>query len=76
MSNVLVREVPEQVHERLRALARAQGKSLQQYLLEELEQLASRPSMAEVLDRIASRSGGRIGLDEAALGLAAERERR
>jgi len=76
MSNVLVREVPEQVHERLRALARAQGKSLQQYLLEELEQLASRPSMAEVLDRIASRSGGRIGLDEAALGLAVERERR
>lgn len=76
MSNVLVREVPEQVHERLRALARAQGKSLQQYLLDELVQLASRPSMAEVLDRIASRSGGRIGLDEAVQGLAAERERR
>jgi plasmid stability protein len=76
MPNVLVRDVPEEVHARLQARAAERGQSLQQYLAGELRRLAERPNMDEVLARIAARRGGAVGLDQAVADLAAERDRR
>ncbi len=73
MTNVLVRDLPEQVHAVLAQRAAAQGMSLQQYLTAELRRLAERPTSEEVLARVARRSGGRIGLTAAVEDLAAER---
>lgn len=76
MPNVLIRDVPESVHARLQRRADMQGQSLQQYLAGELRRLADRPSMDEVLAQIATRHGGRVGLEHAMRDLAAERDRR
>jgi antitoxin FitA len=76
MPNVLVRDVPEDVHARLQARAAERGQSLQQYLAGEMRRLAERPTMDEVLARIAARHGGSVGFDQAVADLAAERDRR
>jgi hypothetical protein len=75
MPNVLIRDVPESVHLRLQTRADQHGQSLQQYLVGELRRLAERPSMDEVLGRIATRRGGSIGLAQAVQDLAGERDR-
>jgi plasmid stability protein len=76
MVNVLVRDIPDDVHAALQRRAEQHGQSLQQYLAGELRRLAGRPSVDEVLERIERRRGGRVGLQQAAEDLAAERERR
>jgi plasmid stability protein len=75
MPNVLVRDVPEDVHTALQRRAEQRGQSLQQYLAGELRRLAERPSVDEVLDRIERHSGGRVGLQQASDDLAEERQR-
>jgi len=75
MSNVLVRDVPEDVHTALQRRAELRGQSLQQYLSGELRRLAERPSIEEVLDRISRHRGGRVGLSQAVEDLAEERDR-
>ncbi|HUY52555.1 MAG TPA: hypothetical protein VMV92_43785 [Streptosporangiaceae bacterium] len=57
MPNLLVRDVPEDVHAALQRRAERRGQSLQQFLAGELRRLAERPSVDEVLDRIEGRSG-------------------
>lgn len=76
MPNVLVRDLPNDVHAELQRRASLQGQSLQQYLTAELTRLTSRPPLAELLARISARSGGRVGLAQAATDIAAERELR
>ena len=76
MPNVLVRDLPEAVHAELQRRAQQRGQSLQQYLQAELRRLAEEPTLEEVLDRIAHRRGGRIGLAQAAADIAEERSRR
>ena len=76
MPNVLVRDVPDAVHAALQRRAEQRGQSLQQYLAGELKRLAEKPSLDEVLDRIDSRRGGRVGLDQAVEDLTEERQRR
>lgn len=76
MPNVLVRNLPEEVHAALQQRAERRGQSLQQYLTAELTRLAARPTVDELFDRIADRTGGRVGLDTAAADLAAERDQR
>lgn len=76
MPNVLVRDVPDDVHSQLQLRADQRGQSLQQYLAGELRRLAERPTMDEVLARIARRRGGRVGFDQALIDLASERDRR
>lgn len=76
MPNVLVRDVPEDVHSALQRRAEQRGQSLQQYLATELRRLAARPSLDDVLDRIERHRGGRVGFAQAAEDLAAERARR
>jgi plasmid stability protein len=76
MPNVLVRDVPDDVHSQLQRRADDRGQSLQQYLAGELRRLAERPTMDEVLARVARQRGGRVGLKQAVNDLAGERDRR
>ena len=76
MPNVLVRDLPEEVHARLQRRAESQGQSLQQYLVAELRRLAERPTIDAVLDRIERRTGGRVGLDQAVADLSEDRNAR
>jgi antitoxin FitA len=70
MPNVLVRDLPEEVHQCLQRRAEAAGQSLQQYLSGELTRLAAVPTMNDVLDRIGRNTGGRVGLETAVADLA------
>ena len=76
MANVLVRDLPPDVHAALQRQAARRGQSLQQYLTAELKRLAEKPSLDEVLDRIERHRGGRVGLGQAAVDLAEERTNR
>ena len=63
MSKMLqVRNVPDAVHTELVRRAAAAGVSLSEYVLRELERVAARPPVEEVLARSASR---RLGLSVA-----------
>ncbi len=75
MPNVLVRDIPEDIHAALQRRAELRGQSLQQYLAGELRRLAQRPGIGEVLDRIDRHRGGRVGLRQAAEDLAEDRAR-
>jgi antitoxin FitA len=75
MPNVLVRDIPEDVHATLQHRAEQRGQSLQQYLASELRRLAERPSLNDVLDRIGRRRGGSVGFAQAAEDLGEERVR-
>jgi antitoxin FitA len=63
--NVQVRDVPDEVHAALVRQAEAAGQSLQQYLAARLADIASRPTLDEMLDRIAQRHKGRLSVDDA-----------
>jgi plasmid stability protein len=79
MPNVLVRDLPDDVHAALLDKAAARGKSLQQYLTAELRELARRRTVGEMLDGLdaaAGRRAGRVGLRQAVADLDAERARR
>ena len=65
MPNVLVRDVPEDIHRKLTERARANGTSLQRYLSAELTRLAETPTLDEIIARIEQNSGGRVGLAQA-----------
>jgi plasmid stability protein len=73
MPNVLVRDLPDDVHSALQRRAASAGQSLQQYLVGELTRLAHRPTMSEVLARAADLEGGHVGLATAVADLHAER---
>jgi len=73
MPNVLVRDLPAEVHAELQRRAEARGQSLQQYLASELTRIAAKPLREAVLARIAERRGGRVGLQQAVDDLAADR---
>lgn len=73
MPNVLVRDLPDEVHAELQRRAEARGQSLQQYLAAELTRLTTTPPLDEVLTRITKRRDGRVGLRQAVEDLDAER---
>lgn len=73
MPNVLVRDVPEEVHAALQRKAERHHQSLQQYLAAELRNLATRRQVSDVLDGVETRQGGRVGFGQAAEDLADER---
>ena len=74
MPNVLVRDLPAEVHAQLQRRAESQGKSLQQYLAGELTRLAERPTLDEVLNRVERRDGGQVGFDRAVADLTEDRK--
>jgi plasmid stability protein len=65
MKNIQIRNVPDEVLADLKRKAAGEGLSLQEYLLTRMRELASRPSVREVLQRAASRGGGHVTLQEA-----------
>ncbi len=75
MTNVLVRDIPDEVHAALQRRAEQRGQSLQQYLASELARLAERPTVDELFARVSRRRGGKVGLEQAARDLADERAR-
>jgi len=75
MPNILVRDLPDEIHAALQRRAQRRGQSLQQYLAGELRRLAERPSLDEVLDDVDRRQGGTVGLGQAVEDLAEERSR-
>jgi plasmid stability protein len=67
MPNVLIRDVPDDVHAELVHRASNAGQSLQHYLKTELERLARTPTLEQVLARIEANGGdSEIGLAKAA----------
>ena len=52
MPNVLIREVPPEVHQKLAQRAASQGRSLQTYLQMELARLARLATVEEIFDEI------------------------
>lgn len=76
MANVLIRNLPADVHASLQRRAEAAGQSLQQYLTNELSRVAQSPTIAEVMERIEQRSGGRVGFETAVDDLNDERAQR
>ena len=73
MTNVLVRDLTEETHRGLLRRAQERGQSLQQYLAAELTRLAVSPTLEDVLRRVETRRGGRVGLAQAADDLTQER---
>lgn len=76
MPNVLVRDLPAEVHVTLQRRAAAQGRSLQQYLVAELTRLSSQPTLDELFAEVERRRGGAIGFQAAVDDLDAERAAR
>ncbi len=72
---VQVRNVPDDLHRRLKARAALAGMSISEFLLREIERSLARPTPEELLQRL--QSHGRVDLAESvAEAIAAEREGR
>ena len=74
--SIQVKDVPAEVHAKLRSRAAAEGMSLQEYLRCRLEDDANTPTLAEVLDRAGGRAGGRATLESAVEAVRADRDGR
>jgi plasmid stability protein len=72
---IQMRHVPESLHRKLKSRAAVEGLSLSDYLVREIKQLAERPTMAELRDRIAQRATAEVKTSPAKA-VRAERERR
>jgi plasmid stability protein len=59
---IQIRNVPDDLHRRLKARAALAGMSLSDYLLKEIREVAERPTMEELRARLATRS--RVEPDE------------
>lgn len=64
---IQIRNVPEVVHRTLKARAAEAGMSLSEYLLAELEQVAERPTLRELTERIHARSLVRLRTSPASI---------
>lgn len=73
MRNVLIRDLPDEVHAELQRRAEQRGQSLQQFLAGELGRLVERPPLDELFRRIDKRRGGKVGLQQAVDDLRSER---
>jgi len=72
---VQIRNVPDELHRKLKSRAALAGMSISEYLLRELERSLERPTREELLQRLQSRD--RVELRESvADAVAAEREGR
>ena len=53
---IQIRNVPEELHRALKSRAAQQGRSLSDYLLAELRQMAAFPTLEEIFERLQQRS--------------------
>jgi antitoxin FitA len=66
MSKVIqIRNVPDLLHRRLKSRAALAGTSLSDYLLNEIREVAERPTLDELRARLQSRSGVKPSLSPA-----------
>jgi plasmid stability protein len=72
---IQVRNVPDELHRRLKVRAAQEGKSLSDFLLGELRRIADRPGRTELLERLAQQAPVRLR-PRPAEAVRAERERR
>lgn len=70
---IQVRDVPDDVHQRLTLRASEERRSLSELVRAELVEIARRPTMAELLDRLARRPVAEVP-ESPADALASERE--
>jgi plasmid stability protein len=75
MALVQIRNVPEDVHRRLKARAALEGQSLSEYALGELTKSLERPTRRELIDRVRSRAAATVS-EPAADAVRAERDAR
>ncbi|MGI8727888.1 MAG: FitA-like ribbon-helix-helix domain-containing protein [Solirubrobacterales bacterium] len=62
MSKILqVRNLPNDVHRRLKSRAEAEGRSLSDLVRDELTELSRRPTMSEMLERLDRRGSVEVG---------------
>jgi plasmid stability protein len=57
MASITIRDVPAEVRDELDSRAALAGRSLQEHLLAELIELARRPSVAVLMQRVRARKG-------------------
>lgn len=72
---IQLRNVPDALHRSLKARAALAGMSLSDYLLAEIREIAERPTLAELRDRLHKRKAVSAELDTARL-VREEREAR
>jgi plasmid stability protein len=72
---IQLRNVPEDLHRKLKARAAMEGLSLSDYLLREVERVADRPTLTELRQRLAQRTPATTRTSPAKA-VRAERERR
>ncbi len=72
---IQLRNVPDALHRSLKARAAMAGMSLSDYLLAEIKEIAERPTLAELRDRLHTREAVTVSLDTAHL-VREEREAR
>ena len=52
-SMIQIRHVPDPLHRKLKSRAALEGMSLSDYLLREIRRIAERPTMEEIMERLA-----------------------
>jgi plasmid stability protein len=72
---IQLRNVPDALHRRLKARAAMAGMSLSDYLLSEIKEIADRPTLAEMRERLRQREPISVPIDTARL-VREERESR
>lgn len=72
---IQIRNVPTDLHRRLKARAALEGMSLSDYLLREVRTIAERPTIDEMMERLAARTPVQPRISTASA-VRAERERR
>jgi antitoxin FitA len=75
MKMLQIRNVPDELHRRLKARAAMEGTTLSEYALTELRRSMERPTRSELLERIRDRPGTR-STESAADAVRAERDAR
>jgi plasmid stability protein len=75
MKMIQIRNVPDELHRRLKARAALEGTSLSDYLRAQIQAAAERPTAAELRKRLDSRSRVR-SWESAAAAIRAERDAR
>ena len=76
MPSVQIKDVPDDTHRILRERAARAHQSLQEYLRSRLIAEASQPTLDEVLDRAAGRTGSKVSYASAVADLREDRDRR
>jgi plasmid stability protein len=72
---IQIRNVPDELHRRLKSQAALESLSLSDYLLREIRQTAERPTLREMAERLAARPMVKVRVSPAEI-LRQERNRR